>query len=299
MAVSELDSFLGKFKQLCLAGISATLNVDCQHGKTLIDLKAELTFKPAQNFVNEKPRNPAYYRRKSRRLTSRLTDGFKSNEAEIVSSGDEKVDVTKEEDDKVDVIKVDAKATEVEKVDTLLLMKDDCQDNLVTPSNVNGNKNVSNELSTEDLCDTLSIDNQIITSENCESSVKVGSESLEKDDMVKEYMSESDIVCVHAIASLQNSSHNIVDDVTLGSILEIVSNKEHLRRNIHEVNVGNIRNRQMYRSTKFEHEVELSVQVKKNDLWESARSYLWKNLGTSIWTLHDGTQVSFRRSHQK
>ena len=112
-------------------------------------------------------------------------------------------------------------------------------------------------------------------------------------------MSESDIVCVHAIASLQNSSYNIVDDGTLGSILEIVNNKEHLRRNIHEVNIGNIRNRQMYRSTHFEHEVELSILVKKNYLWESARSYLWKNLGTSTWTLHDGTQVSFKRIHQK
>ena len=294
MAVSELDSFLGKFKQLCLAGISATLNVDCQHGKTMIDLKAELIIEPAQNIVNEKPRNPAYYRRKSRRLTSRLTDGFKLDEAEKVSSGDEKVDVKKEDD------KAKEKITEVEKIDTLLLMEDDCQDNLVTPSVVNVNKNVSNESSTEDLCNLLPIDNQIIsTSENCESTVKVGSESLEKVDVVEECLSESDIVCVHAIASLQNSSYNIVDDGTLGSILEIVNNKEHLRRNIHEVNIGNIRNRQMYRSTHFEHEVELSILVKKNYLWESARSYLWKNLGTSTWTLHDGTQVSFKRIHQK
>ena len=133
----------------------------------------------------------------------------------------------------------------------------------------------------------------------CESAEKVASENHEILDVVKESKSEIDTACIHATASLQNSPHTKVDDGTLDSILGIVNNKDHLRRNIHDVTIGNIRNRQMYRSTNFEHEVELSVLVKKNNLWESARSYVWKNLGTSTWTLHDGTQVSFKRIHQK
>ena len=63
-------------------------------------------------------------------------------------------------------------------------MEDDCQDNLVTPLVVNVNKNVSNESSTEDLCNLLPIDNQIIsTSENCESTVKKLDRKVSKKSM--------------------------------------------------------------------------------------------------------------------
>ena len=59
--------------------------------------------------------------------------------------------------------------------------------------------------------------------------------------MVKESKSEFDTVCVNVTASLQYSPHKTVDDGTLESILGIVNDKDHLRRNIHDVTIGNIR----------------------------------------------------------
>ena len=293
MAGSELDSFMGKFKQLCLAGISATLSVDCQRGKTTIDLKAELTTVEAdKSNVIGKPRSPAYYRRKSRRLTSRLlSDGFKLEGADQASRIDESIDIKEKEDR--------SKNNEVENVDTILLQKSDCEVNLLSPLILTDNGNSSDGSSTEKVCESLPLDCQLPTTEKCEPAEKVASGNMDVLEVVKESKSEFDTVCVNVTASLQYSPHKTVDDGTLESILGIVNNKDHLRRNIHDVTIGNIRNRQMWRSSNYEHEVEFTVLVLKNSLWESARSYLWKNLGTSTWTLNDGTELSFKKIHQK
>ena len=42
MAGVEIDNFVRKFKQLCFAGVSATLSVESSNGKAHLSLKAEL-----------------------------------------------------------------------------------------------------------------------------------------------------------------------------------------------------------------------------------------------------------------
>ena len=111
---------------------------------------------------------------------------------------------------------------------------------------------------------------------------------------------DTSVALVYATAALKYCPHSIVDEVTLDAISKIFSSKEHLRNNISSFQFGNIRNRPMYRGAiQYMHEVEFSLKVMKNKLWEPARSYVWKNLGTSCWTLHDGTEVTFNKIHQK
>ena len=85
----------------------------------------------------------------------------------------------------------------------------------------------------------------------------------------------ADVALVYLTASLKNCTHSTVDSMTLDTISEILRSKEHLRNNLKSSIFGNIRNRPMYLgSSKFMHEVEVSVEVFKSRLWESARSYL-------------------------
>ena len=110
----------------------------------------------------------------------------------------------------------------------------------------------------------------------------------------------SHTVLVHATAALKNCPNATVDSATLDAVLGIINGSDHVGRYLQAISHGNIRNRPMWRgSSKFMHEVEISLQVIKSSLWEPARSFIWKNIGTSLWTLHDGTQLTFTRIHQK
>jgi hypothetical protein len=72
----------------------------------------------------------------------------------------------------------------------------------------------------------------------------------------------------------------------------------HLKRNIETFTFGNISNWDLGNG-RHKHQIQVILQVKIAQLWESARSYLWRHLGTSTWTLKDGTEASLIRIHQR
>ena len=39
------------------------------------------------------------------------------------------------------------------------------------------------------------------------------------------------------------------------------------------------------------------LHVKTSRLWQSPRSYIWKHLGNSAWTIQDGVKVTLYRIH--
>ena len=97
MASFEIDSFVRKFKQLCFAGISATLNVESKNGKAIVNLTAEIDIKAP---IDDKPvitakfRSTAYNRRKARRRESRnveSVDREHSEAEEALNNGDENI----------------------------------------------------------------------------------------------------------------------------------------------------------------------------------------------------------------
>ena len=77
MASNEIDSFVLKFRNLCYAGLKATLTLDAENGEAFVSLKAGLGHLPAPSIVpphyhhGHKPlsayRGPAYHRRQERR----------------------------------------------------------------------------------------------------------------------------------------------------------------------------------------------------------------------------------------
>ena len=145
----------------------------------------------------------------------------------------------------------------------------------------------------------LNLSSALNTSDIVGCDIKTDSDNALNDTTndVKDY--GADIVMVYATALLKNAPFSRVEDDTLRSISEIVRCKDHLLRNIENSEFADIRNRPMRCSFQFMHQVNIVVSVKKSILWETARSYVWKNLGSSSWTLHDGTEVSLIRIHQK
>ena len=103
---------------------------------------------------------------------------------------------------------------------------------------------------------------------------------------------------VFATIVLDKSPRNKVFKDHLDSISQIIDSKEHLQRNIENFNFGNISTWELV-DYKFKHQIQILLKVKTGTLSESARSYLWRHLGTSTWTLQDGTEVTLVRIHQR
>ena len=80
---NELDSFYQKFKSLVNGNVKATLKVDCEHGKAVVSLTAEIGYiekkcpYPSQSrasyasVIHRQSRSPSYFRRRERRQEAR------------------------------------------------------------------------------------------------------------------------------------------------------------------------------------------------------------------------------------
>ena len=100
------------------------------------------------------------------------------------------------------------------------------------------------------------------------------------------------------VVILDDSPLSQVNNGMVNSVVHLIDSKDHLRRNINDIKYGAIKD---YRESnlKFRHEIQFILHVKTASLWETPRAYLWKHLGTSTWTLNDGTRISFVKIHRK
>ena len=75
----ELDSFVIKFKQLCVKRISVTLNVEACNGITTVSLKAEMGKSAEVDSLNVKhQRSPSYFLRRFERQEATTRNVSKS-----------------------------------------------------------------------------------------------------------------------------------------------------------------------------------------------------------------------------
>ena len=111
-------------------------------------------------------------------------------------------------------------------------------------------------------------------------------------------VANADIDIIHATVVFNESPCVNMNNNCLKSIIQMMDSKEHLQRNLPKVKFGKVRKWNL-ENAKFKHEMDMVIHVKKSYLWEPARKYLWRHLGTSSWNLTDGTEVSFVRIHKK
>ena len=276
MASVEIDNFVKKFKQLCFAGTSATLNVESINGIAIVSLRAEIDIKAS---LEVKPKSfgkfcsPAHSRRRVQRHVSRSVDPLSSNEAEQVLENYNEHENTLTRSVKPNIIDDD--------------LVPDSEASVLMETTDDAKSQVDSVQSAEEVSSGLNA--------NC---LKIDDGNDLGQIAATESGSQSDIVLIYATASLNDSPHNKLDTACQNTIFEILDSKDHLKRNIVKGKVEKIKSRKED-DGKFKHEVDIILQVRTSSLWEPARTYIWKHLGNSSWKLQDGTEVSFVRIYRK
>ena len=106
------------------------------------------------------------------------------------------------------------------------------------------------------------------------------------------------VVQIRAIGVFDDSPDSDLGTDAIASMLKLIKHKEHLEHNVEKVEWKHLSSRE-FRANRFKHTVEVVIYVKTANLWEGARSYLWKHLGGETWTRGNGTVISLAKMHEK
>ena len=105
------------------------------------------------------------------------------------------------------------------------------------------------------------------------------------------------IVTINATAVIDNSPNSTLTNEDVNSIFKILRNKEHLANNIVNFEYSYLSTREFRQ--KFKHTVGLAIFVQTCNLWEGARSYIYRHTGRDSWALRNGSEINITRIHQR
>ena len=109
----------------------------------------------------------------------------------------------------------------------------------------------------------------------------------------------SEYVSIHATAVVEDSPNVTLTNDEIESIYKFIASKEHLIKNIADAKANHLSSRE-FRNLKFKHTVEVIIIVKTANLWEGARSYIWRHLGAgNTWTRGNGSKINLVKIHEK
>ena len=106
------------------------------------------------------------------------------------------------------------------------------------------------------------------------------------------------LITIHATAIIDESPNAALTNDEIESVIRFLTNSDHLKRNIRNIEYDYLSSRE-FRNNKFKHTVGLKIEVKTENLWEGARSYLWKHVGQDVWSRGNGSAISVVKIHQK
>ena len=78
-----------------------------------------------------------------------------------------------------------------------------------------------------------------------------------------------------------------------------VNSKDHLSRNIASIEFESVAYDGTDGCGTFEHSVQVKIAVLRRNLWQGARAYIFKHLGSDVWERGNGTTIAFSRIHEK
>ena len=319
MHAAELDSFIFKFKHLWRAGCDAHLDINTHAGQAWVGLHVRLGHAQRPHHQNlytnvNKARNGfSRQRRRERRAAQRKqAEEATTNEStevteEVIDTNNtekvaaEEVDtVSSRESEKAETDLIEthtagkAAESEKEKTDLIGAEKD------VETTGIDKNVQISPDEGEVEVSKTAIIDKKVIE------------EQIEKraDDILNEVCDTvtvtaaahsvnivPTVVTINATAIIDNSPNEVLTNEDISSIVKILRNKEHLASNIVNIEYSYLSTREFRQ--KFKHTVGLAIFVKTCNLWEGARSYIFRHIGRDTWTLRNGSEVNILRIHQK
>ena len=83
---------------------------------------------------------------------------------------------------------------------------------------------------------------------------------------------------VFATAVIEKLNATKITDAEIQALDNIIRSKEHLDRNIISLNIGSIQSYEL-QGGKYEHFVQIALNVNTATLWESSCSYIYHHLG--------------------
>ena len=107
-----------------------------------------------------------------------------------------------------------------------------------------------------------------------------------------------EVIEVYAEAVFERSPSPSLTQDEMESLGRYVTNLEHLQRNIRNIVIDRFSTYGLS-DGKFVHTANFRIFVKGENLWQSARSYLWKYLGQDSWERGNDPNISLKRIHQK
>ena len=312
-----------KFKQLWKSGLDAHLDLNTSAGKAWVGLRLQLgdaqhtQHQDGYNQHRQKSRDsPAKERRRNKRASLRE---LKSNE-DLASASEEEEsrdnDNLESIEEIVEDVSINEKVTEEEKGEEIVEHKETVEEAVhenvtedITEEVSNGDKDMHNQFDEEVVEKVdLPLVNEVEKVVEQPANKKVLEEPTSGEEILQEVSDEGKVftknvasetvVVVYATAVLENCPDGKVTRNHLDSLSNIIDSKDHLQRNIEDFKFGNISTWE-YGVNKFKHQIGVILDVKTAQLWESARGYLFEHLGTSTWTLNDGTEVNLIRIHQR
>ena len=327
MALTELDTFVQKFKQLWKSGQDAHLDLESHNGKAWVGLRLQLGDEPGPPQRTSKlPKtkcSPSRDRRRLRRAAERVNgdeaEQAHGDDAEKASeSFDEKNEDTEEalqiivensetveeaENVEKDVVKEENVVNNVEEAENVekdVEKSEDLEGNLLDIANKKPDVAAARSSDVAEHVTNIVEDATEHTSGSVED--ETGHENTAVGTTTEPYKEEpsqiSSIVTVYATAVVSNSIMNKVTEKEVRALSSIIQSKDHLLRNIKYIDYRLIRTTQIDYG-KYEHSLGVELDVDTTNLWENARSYLYHHLGRDTWTLGDHTNISLIRIHQK
>lgn len=281
----ELDSFVSKFRHLWRIGCDAHLDINAHAGQAWLGLHVRLGHAPGPlhqdptNHFNKSRNSPSRQRRRERRAAARK---------EAVAA-----QVTRTEGQDVASENTDTNIDIIEEVTETDVSREKLSDEVTQYESAEE----AREKGEKDSEEHKNVEGKVSEKEN---ELHEGKETSNATSANTSEHSETvvpPVVTIHATAVIDESPNSALTEEEFRSLGKIIQSKDHLVNNIENIEYSYLSTKEF--RTKFKHTVGLVIFVKTCNLWEGARSYIWKHLGRDTWSLNNGSEVNFVRIHQK
>ena len=299
----EIDSFVGKFRQLWRAGLDVHLDLNAHAGNAWVGIKLNLGQPKStqqQCEILKKRYSPSRIRRRERRAASRQDNNLTDTESVDIlnKDGNKSKEIGKSSSSDSNQMAVVAEEANIEPTENLVTEEVFTTEDL--PVRNSDAKEVI--IDSKDEAQTVSSEQNCVspdTSENIEVQVKCVAEDDVQIDTgsndVAEFKQPA-VAVIHATAIIQNSPYHSFSQDEWNSILRFITNKDHLKKNVTNVEYCQSSSKDQG-NTCFMHSVLLKILVKTEPLWESPRSYLWKHVGQDTWERGNGSSIMLTKIH--
>ena len=129
---------------------------------------------------------------------------------------------------------------------------------------------------------------------------QVHSKALDKEEInVPNDVDLPEEVVIFAKACFGNCPFDHLSQDDMESLTRFITSKDHLKKNIAKIQFDRVYFEGRNERGTYEHLVNVRMSVLRRNLWQGARAYIWKHLGSDVWERGNGTTIELSRIHQK